>query len=97
MQQRLQLSAASEGCVIDVTESARQFLLGEAGYFRYGTVRLKRAIECSLVRPLSNLITTGQVHNRERIRLTHIGAAPALTVFREETEWEEWRADQAVA
>ena len=97
VQQRLHSSPASSRCDIYVTESARQFLVAEAGYFRYGTERLKRAIERALVRPLSNLITTGQIHNSDRLRITHIGASPALTFFREENECEMWGGDEGVA
>jgi len=82
---------------IDVTESARQFLLSEGADFRCGALPVKRAIERLLVRPLSNLITTGQVHTWDRIRIAHIGASPTLTFFREEDAWEGWNIDGAVA
>jgi ATP-dependent Clp protease ATP-binding subunit ClpB len=90
-------STANKPFRIDVTESARQFLLSEGADFRCGAPPVKRAIERLLVRPLSNLITTGQVHTWDRIRIAHIGAAPTLTFFREEDAWEEWMIDGAVA
>ena len=80
-------STASKPFRIDVTESARQFLLSEGADFRCGALPVKRAIERLLVRPLSNLITTGQVHTWDRVRIAHIGATPSLTFFREEDAW----------
>lgn len=80
---------------IGVTESARQFLLSEGADFRCEALPVKRAIERLLVRPLSNLITTGQVRAWDRIRVAHIGASPTLTFFREEDAWEEWMIDGA--
>ena len=82
---------------IGVTESARKFLLSEGADFRCGELPVKRAIERLLVRPLSSLITTGQVRTWDRIRVAHIGASPTLTFFREEDAWEEWMIDGAVA
>lgn len=90
-------STADKPFRIDVTESARQFLLLEGADFRCGAPPVKRAIERLLVRPLSNLITTGQVHTWDKIRIAHIGAAPTLTFFREEDAWEERMIDGAVA
>lgn len=90
-------STANKSFRIDVTESARQFLLSEGADFRCGALPVKRAIERLLVRPLSNLITTGQVHTWDRIRIAHIGTAPTLTFFREEDAWEEWMIDGVVA
>lgn len=90
-------STANKPFRIDVTESARQFLLSEGADFRCGALPVKRAIERLLVRPLSNLITTGQVHTWDRIRIAHVGAAPTLTFFREEDAWEERMIDGAVA
>lgn len=96
VQQRLQSSTAKGRFFIDVTESARHFLLAESAYCRSGAFLLKRAIDQSLLRPLSTLIVTKQVHACDRIRVTHIGASPTLTFFREEDEWEERRLDEAV-
>lgn len=90
-------STANKPFRIDVRESARRFLLSEGADFRGGALPVKRAIERLLVRPLSNLITTGQIRTWDRIRIAHIGASPSLTFFREEDAWEEWMIDGAVA
>jgi ATP-dependent Clp protease ATP-binding subunit ClpA len=69
--------------VIDVTDSARDFLLMEGTDLRYGARPLKRSIERLLVQPLSNLIATGQIHHRDCIRVTHNSSSAALAFFRE--------------
>jgi ATP-dependent Clp protease ATP-binding subunit ClpA len=51
----------------NLDDDAREFLLREGTDVRYGARHLKRAIERSLVHPLSNLIATGQVMPGERL------------------------------
>ena len=97
VQQRIQTCAASNPSFINVTDSAREFLLTEGTDFRYGARPLKRAIERLLVQPLSNLMATGQIHSRDRIRVTHSGASPSLTFFREVGTSEVWNVDGAAA
>lgn len=83
LQERIQEAQANKRFLIDVTDSARDFMLIEGTDVRYGARPLKRAIERLLVQPLSNLIATGQIRHRDRIRVTHSAAAPLLTFFRE--------------
>jgi len=97
VRQRIQTCAASKSFFIKVTDSAREFLLTEGTDFRYGARPLKRAIEPLLVQPLSNLMATGQIHSRDRIRVTHSGASPSLTFFREVGASEVWNVDGAAA
>jgi len=97
VQQRIQNSTARRPFFIDVSNSARQFLLAEGTDFRRGARPLRRAIEHLVVQPLSNLISTGQIHTCDRIRITHIGASPSLTFLREVDASEEWAVDGAVA
>lgn len=97
VQQRIQTCAASKSFFISVTESAREFLLAEGTDFRYGARPLKRAIERLLVQPLSNLMATGQVHGRDRIRIIHSDASPSLTFFREVGTSEMWNAERVAA
>ena len=68
---------------MNVSDSARDFLLMEGTDVRYGARPLKRAIERLLVQPLSNLIVTGQIRQSDCIRVTHSASAPILTFFRE--------------
>src|SRR6266403_1727952 len=55
VQQRIQARAASKAFLVNVTNTAREFLLVEGTDSRYGVRHLKRAIERLLVQPLSNL------------------------------------------
>ena len=97
VQQRIQTSLAGKHCFINVTDSAREFLLTEGTDYRYGARPLKRAIERLLVQPLSNLLATDQIHSRDRIRVTHSCASSSLTFFREVDTSEAWYDDEAAA
>src|SRR6267154_2075326 len=61
VQQRVQTASAGKPFVINVTGSARRFLLTEGIDVRYGARPLKRAIERLVVHPLSNLMASGQI------------------------------------
>src|SRR3989441_2487713 len=97
VQQRVQTAAADKLFFIDVTGSARKFLLTEGIDLRYGARPLKRAIERLLVQPLSNLMATGQIQHHDRIRVTHNGESPFLTFFRETDAWESWKTNGVAA
>src|SRR5258706_11349659 len=49
VQQRIQAAVASEPFMVNVTDSAKEFLLTEGTDFRYGARPLKRAIQRLLV------------------------------------------------
>jgi ATP-dependent Clp protease ATP-binding subunit ClpB len=97
VQQRVQAAGANNPFFINVTESARKFLLSEGIDLRYGARPLKRAIERLLVQPLSNLMATGQVQCHDRIRITHSDESPSLTFFRETDVWETWTTNGVAA
>jgi ATP-dependent Clp protease ATP-binding subunit ClpA len=97
VQQRVQTASAGKPFLINVTSSARKFLLLEGIDLRYGARPLKRAIERLLVHPLSNLMASGQIQHHDRIRVTHNGESPSLTFFRETDTWETWRTNGVVA
>jgi len=84
VQQRIQTAAASEPFVVNVTDTAREFLLVEGTDLRYGARHLKRAIERLLVQPLSNLMASGQIHRGDCIRVSHQDGASALMFAREQ-------------
>jgi ATP-dependent Clp protease ATP-binding subunit ClpB len=65
----IELDAVRERAAIAFTldADARELLLREGTDARYGARHLKRAIERSLVHPLSNLIATGQVKEGDRV------------------------------
>ena len=97
VQQRVQAATASKPFFMNVTDSARKFLLAEGIDLRYGARPLKRAIERLLVQPLSNLMATGQIQHHDRIRVTHNGETPSLTFFRETDAWETWKTNGVAA
>ncbi len=96
VQQRV-TAAAGKPFFINVTGSARKFLLTQGIDLRYGARPLKRAIERLLVHPLSNLMATGQIQRHDRIRITHNGESPSLTFFRETDAWETWETNRVAA
>ncbi len=97
VQQRVQTASAGKPFLINVTSSARKFLLIEGIDLRYGARPLKRAIERLLVNPLSNLMASGQIQHHDRIRVTHNGESPSLTFFRETDAWKTWRTNGVAA
>src|SRR5271155_3807556 len=97
VQQRVQTANAGKPFLINVTDSARKFLLIEGIDLRYGARHLKRAIERLLVHPLSNLAASGQIQHHDRIRVTHNGESPALTFCRETDSWETWKTNGVAA
>lgn len=92
VRRRVQSAAGSNPFFIDVTDSARQFLLTEGIDLRYSARPLRRVIERLLVQPLSNLMATGPVQYHDRIHITHSDESPSLTFFRETDSWESWKA-----
>jgi ATP-dependent Clp protease ATP-binding subunit ClpB len=69
LQQRIFNSAGTTPFVFNVTQDARGFLLREGTDMKYGARHLKRAIERSLVHPLSNLIASAQVHGGDLLQV----------------------------
>jgi ATP-dependent Clp protease ATP-binding subunit ClpB len=98
VQERIQNTAADRSFVMNVTDSARELLLMEGTDARYGARHLKRAIERLVVRPLSNLIASGQIQRGDSIRVSHREGLPTLLFFREATaELESWRVAGRIA
>jgi len=97
VQDRIQ-NAAYKPFVMNITESARQFLLMEGTDSRYGARHLKRAIERLIVQPLSNLIASDQIQHGDSIRVSHREGSPTLMFFNEATtELESWNVAGRVA
>jgi ATP-dependent Clp protease ATP-binding subunit ClpA len=97
VQQRIHKAEASPCFLMNVTDSARDYLLIEGTDIRYGARPLKRAIERLVVQPLSNLIVTGQIRHGDCIRVTHRASAPILTFFREANASQSWEASGVAA
>jgi ATP-dependent Clp protease ATP-binding subunit ClpB len=83
VQQRIRAAAASKAFLFNVTDTAREVLLMEGTDSRYGARHLKRAIERLLVKPLSNLLASGQIHRGDCIRVIHDAGAAGLIFGRE--------------
>ena len=91
VQQRIQSAAASRPFALNITDSAREFLLMEGTDSKYGARPLKRAIQRFLVQPLSNLMATGQIQRGDCIRVSHRGDSPSLMFFQEAEAHQTWK------
>jgi ATP-dependent Clp protease ATP-binding subunit ClpB len=83
VQQRIYTCSSCKTFRLDVTDSAREYLLTEGTDVRYGARPLKRAIERLLVHPLSNLMATDQIRHNDCIHVTHSSTEPVLSFLRE--------------
>jgi ATP-dependent Clp protease ATP-binding subunit ClpB len=90
VQQRIRIAAGSKPFLVDVTDSAREFLLVEGTDFKYGARELKRAIERLLVQPLSNLMASGQIRRGDFIRVSHEDGPAGLLFSREPEAVQAW-------
>ena len=97
VQQRIRFAAAGNPFSVNVTDSAKQFLLMEGTDPRYGARHLKRAIERLLVQPLSNLIATSQIRRGDCIRVSHSEDSAFLIFVREAETTGGWERDACVA
>ena len=97
VQERIE-NAAAKSFAMNVTESAREFLLLEGTDSRYGARHLKRAIERLIVQPLSNLMASGQIQSGDCIRVTHREGLTTLMFFNEATvALESWKIAGRIA
>jgi ATP-dependent Clp protease ATP-binding subunit ClpA len=83
VQQRIFSSANGAPFVFSLTDSAKDYLLREGTDLKYGARHLKRAIDRSLVHPLSNLIATEQVRGGDLVRVDFDTEQCRLTFFKE--------------
>jgi len=83
LQQRIIRAAGSIPFVMNVTEPARNYLLCEGTDLKYGARHLKRAIERSLVHPISNLIASDQIHAGDLVSIDYDSEAGFLTFTKE--------------
>src|SRR5258708_4475440 len=90
VQQRIQTAAAGKPFLVNVTDTAREFLLAEGTDLRYGARHLKRAIERLLVQPLSNLLASGQIHHGDCIRVSHEDGSSDLMFGRDTAALYGW-------
>ena len=90
VQRRIRNAAAGKPFVVNITDTAREFLLLEGTDFRYGARHLKRAIERLLVQPLSSLMASGQIHSGDCIHVSHTDGSSALLFGRETESVRAW-------
>jgi ATP-dependent Clp protease ATP-binding subunit ClpB len=83
VQQRVFSSANGAPFVFSLTDTAKEYLLREGTDMKYGARHLKRAIDRSLVHPLSNLIATEQVRGGDLIRVDYDISLSRLTFYKE--------------
>ena len=83
LQHRIFNSANGAPFIFTLSERAKDFLLREGTDMKYGARHLKRAIDRSLVHPLSNLIATEQVRSGDLVRVDYDGELERMTFFKE--------------
>ena len=83
LQRRIWDSGSSVTFALSVTDPAKEYLLREGTDIRYGARHLKRAIDRTLVRPISNLIATHQVHTGDLVRIDFDAERARLTFYRD--------------
>ena len=83
LQQRIFNAPSGAPFVFSVTDAARDHLLREGTDMKYGARHLKRAIDRSLVHPISNLIATEQIRGGDLIRVDFDPVQSRMTFFKE--------------
>src|SRR5947207_5267459 len=83
LQQRLFNSPNASPFGFSLTDNAKEYVLREGTDLKYGARHLKRAIERSLVHPMSNLIATEQVRTGDLIRVDYDPKLGRMTFFKE--------------
>jgi len=83
LQHRIFNAASGAPFVFSLTDPAKDFLLREGTDMKYGARHLKRAIDRSVVHPLSNLIATRQVRSGDLVRVDYDAELETMTFFKE--------------
>jgi len=83
LQQRIFNSPNAAPFGFSLTETAKDYVLREGTDVKYGARHLKRAIERSVVHPMSNLIATTQVRTGDLIKIDFDPALNRMIFFKE--------------
>jgi ATP-dependent Clp protease ATP-binding subunit ClpA len=83
VQERIFKATGTNTIQFTVDDRAKDFLLTEGTDVRYGARHLKRAVERSLVQPMSNLIATGQVQSGDQLTVEFDSALWRLVFLKE--------------
>ena len=83
LQQRVFNSPNAAPFAFSLTDSAKDYVLREGTDVKYGARHLKRAIERSVVHPMSNLIATAQVRTGDLIKIDFDSAQDRMIFLKE--------------
>src|SRR4029079_7536267 len=83
VQNRVMASQSDKQFIFRCTANTKDFLLREGTDLKYGARHLQRAIERTLIYPLSNLIATGQIGMGDVIKIDLGGSGDKLTFSKE--------------
>jgi len=83
LQQRVFNSPNAAPFGFSLTDNAKDYVLREGTDVKYGARHLKRAIERSLVHPMSNLIATAQVRNGDLLKIDFDPGLGRMIFFKE--------------
>jgi len=86
LQQRIFSAGGGSPFVFGLSTEAKDYLLREGTDMKYGARHLKRAIERSLVHPLSNLMASGQIRPGDFIKVEFDGELGCLAFVKEAEE-----------
>ncbi|MCU1330648.1 MAG: ATPase domain protein [Bryobacterales bacterium] len=91
VQRRVLQSPTGIPFILNISDAARQFLLRTGTDTKYGARHLKRAIERSLVHPISNLMASGQIEGGDLIGVGYEADQDCLAFVKEAAEMPEGR------
>ncbi len=83
VQQRLFFAAGTKPVVLTTSDRAKDLLLREGTDLRYGARHLRRAVERLLVRPLSNLLGSGQIRGGDSLFADRAQEGAGLAFFKQ--------------
>jgi ATP-dependent Clp protease ATP-binding subunit ClpA len=83
LQRRIWESTQNAAFAFSVTDTAKDYLLREGTDVRYGARHLKRVIDRTLVRPMSNLIATRQLLGGDLLRVDFDPERKGLAFYRD--------------
>jgi ATP-dependent Clp protease ATP-binding subunit ClpA len=89
VQRRVLQSPSGIPFILNISQCARDFLLRTGTDMKYGARHLKRAIERSLVHPISNLMASGQIEGGDLIAVSYEAEADRLVFVKEASEMPE--------
>jgi ATP-dependent Clp protease ATP-binding subunit ClpA len=90
LQNRILTSQHAAPFVFSVGDEARGYLLREGTDMKYGARHLKRAIDRSLVHPLSNLIASSQLESGDLVRVDYDEVSDCLIFVKEAEQIAGW-------